>query len=358
MTSANTILASAAPQNYKPTGKEPKGTVRSVKQRTSWHYSTAQAPATTTVSRGSNGSLADQLNSSYPTKLYVEPSSPAATQATLWSSGNPTDAAIMDRLAAQPTALWLTGVSGDVQNRVNNYVTAAYQAGALPVLVAYNIPYRDCGGSSSGGAITMSAYDTWISQVASGINGRPAIVILEPDALAGIDCLTPPEQQARLQMLSSAVRQLQSSLVHVYIDAGNADWQPASVMAQRLQQVGISAASGFSINVSNFVSTASSLQYGDALSSAIGRPTHFIIDTSRNGNGPAADNAWCNPAGRALGALPTLHTGLPLVDAFLWVKVPGESDGVCGPAQNGSYPPSAGTWWPAYALMLAQNAGW
>jgi endoglucanase len=46
----------------------------------------------------------------------------------------------------------------------------------------------------------------------------------------------------------------------------------------------------------------------------------------------------------------TPSTGDPLADAFLWIKAPGESDGTC----NGG--PSAGTWWPDYALGLAQRA--
>ena len=38
-------------------------------------------------------------------------------------------------------------------------------------------------------------------------------------------------------------------------------------------------------------------------------------------------NEWCNPHGRALGIPPTCNTGVEQCDAFLWVKIPGESDG-------------------------------
>jgi endoglucanase len=75
-----------------------------------------------------------------------------------------------------------------------------------------------------------------------------------------------------------------------------------------------------------------------------------VIDTSRNGKGPAPENAWCNPAGRGLGADPTGSTGNSLDDAYLWVKQPGASDGTC----NGG--PAAGQWWPEYALGLAERA--
>ncbi|RKN54957.1 endoglucanase, partial [Streptomyces klenkii] len=78
---------------------------------------------------------------------------------------------------------------------------------------------------------------------------------------------------------------------------------------------------------------------------------HFVIDTSRNGNGPyeGTDEPWCNPPGRALGDAPTAGTGDPLVDAYLWIKRPGESDGEC---RGG---PPAGQWWPEYALALARG---
>jgi endoglucanase len=80
-----------------------------------------------------------------------------------------------------------------------------------------------------------------------------------------------------------------------------------------------------------------------------------VIDTSRNGNGAppggAGVNEWCNPTGRALGRAPTTSTGVAGVDAFLWVKYPGQSDGACRAGE-----PAAGTWWPSYALALARAA--
>ena len=60
--------------------------------------------------------------------------------------------------------------------------------------------------------------------------------------------------------------------------------------------------------------------------------------------------AWCNPRGQALGVAPTTNTGHPLVDAFLWIKQPGESDGTC---QGG---PQAGSWWNEIAVELSRAA--
>jgi len=48
----------------------------------------------------------------------------------------------------------------------------------------------------------------------------------------------------------------------------------------------------------------------------------------------------------------TAKTGNRLVDALLWIKPPGTSDGPC----NGG--PPAGVFWPSYAVSLAANARW
>jgi endoglucanase len=127
-------------------------------------------------------------------------------------------------------------------------------------------------------------------------------------------------------------------------------------MAPRLKAAGIDLADGFALNVSNYQATPDLIKYGHQLSALLGGK-HFIIDTSRNGNGPPPfegedERAWCNPDGRALGSPPTTETGDPLVDAFYWIKPPGESDGTCNKG------PAAGGWWPEKALEMARNAKW
>ena len=173
-------------------------------------------------------------------------------------------------------------------------------------------------------------------------------MILEPDALALLDCLTPVAQTARLGLLRAAVKRLTAGgNVAVYLDAGHAGWVPPDVMASRLISAGVAAARGFALNVSNFGMTANEVAYGRRIAPTIGWK-RFVIDTSRNGVGPATGaEAWCNPPQRELGHAPTSTTGDPIVDAFLWIKRPGESDGPC---QGG---PAAGTWWRQHALDLA-----
>jgi endoglucanase len=222
-------------------------------------------------------------------------------------------------------------------------------AGAIPVFVAYNIPQRDCGGLSGGNNTSIDQYRTWISNFAAGLAGRRAAVVLEPDALAAMGCLSAADQDTRISLLVYAVRALKAGGATVYLDAGHPRWQSASTMAARLTRAGIAEADGFSLNISNFIGNSENVQYGQALSALVGGK-HFIIDSGRNGLGPTADNQWCNPASRALGTRPTTSTGVAGLDAYLWIKTPGESDGAC----NGA--PAAGAWMPEYALGLAQRA--
>lgn len=282
-------------------------------------------------------------------RFFVDPYSNAKRQADLWRASRPADAEAMDQIARRSQADWFGDWNRDVRAEVAARVTAITQTGALPVLVAYNIPIRDCNSHSAGGAANADAYRSWIQAFAAGIGTRRAVVVLEPDGLAALDCLTPAQRLARQQMFLEAVGILKAQPgVAVYLDAGNANWQPATVMATRLQAAGIAKADGFALNVSNFHTNRDNIAFGEQLSKLIG-DKHFVIDTSRNGLGGTTDYEWCNPSGRALGHPPTASTGHALVDAFLWIKRPGESDGTC----NGG--PSAGGWWADYALGLAQR---
>ncbi|MEP6990152.1 MAG: glycoside hydrolase family 6 protein [bacterium] len=280
-------------------------------------------------------------------RLYVDPNSAAKRQAETLRRSKPQDAALLAQIADQPVARWLGGWVGDIGREVNNAVSTITGAGALPVFVAYNIPGRDCGQYSAGGANGVDAYRQWIRAFAGGLQGRASLVVLEPDALAGMDCLNAAGQQQRFGLMRDAVSVLKSQRASVYIDAGNARWKSPEVMADRLRQAGIASADGFSLNVSNYIDNAANIAFGERLSRLVGGK-HFIIDTSRNGIGNTRD--WCNARGQALGVTPTTHTGNPLVDAFLWIKQPGESDGTC---RGG---PKAGSWWTDIALELSRAA--
>lgn len=289
-------------------------------------------------------------------ELYRAPYSNAENAERELAKTNPADAALVHKIASQPQANWFGGWSGEITTAVRNYVSAAERANAVALLVAYNVPNRDCGQYSAGGARDTGEYLTWIRGFAEGIGDRRAVVILEPDALPLLTkCLSPADQEQRVALIAQAVDILESKPgVAVYIDAGHSYWVPAAEMAERLRRAGIARARGFSLNVSNFRADEELIPYGRQLIAALSLDTHFVIDTSRNGNGPApaSDDDWCNPEGRALGRAPSANTGDPAIDAFLWIKRPGESDGEC----NGS--PGAGQWFSARALEMARNAKW
>jgi endoglucanase len=292
---------------------------------------------------------AGQQNPFAGRRLWVDPASPAARQAAAWARSRPADAAAMRVIASQPQAIWLGDWVRDIRSEVDARTTAIARTGALPVYVAYNIPHRDCGLYSAGGARDGDAYRRWIIAFAQGLRGRPAVVILEPDGLPSLDCLPARFQDERYVLLREAVQTLKAGGAAVYVDAGNANWKQPPVMADRLRKAGIELAQGFSLNVSNFHGERENVAYGQALSRLVGGK-HFVIDTSRNGRGMPIVTNWCNAPGQALGRAPTTQTGNPLVDAFLWVKTPGQSDGTC----NGG--PRAGEWWADYALALSKAA--
>ncbi|OCI30636.1 endoglucanase A precursor [Oerskovia enterophila] len=230
-------------------------------------------------------------------------------------ASDPDGAAALDVISEVGASLWV----GDwfdpaaAQALVHDYATAAHAAGRTGVVTIYAIPARDCGSFSDGG-------------------------------------LTPEEYRAGL--LRQATAALADAGASVYLDAGNSAWIDAPTMADRLRQAGIEDARGFATNVSNFRTTSDERAYGDQLAALLG--THYVVDTSRNGLGPLGDGPldWCNPAGRALGEKPAAVDDGSALDAYLYVKVPGESDGECDRGD-----PAAGQFWPEYAIGLVERAG-
>jgi endoglucanase len=285
--------------------------------------------------------------------FYVDPQ----TNAAKWAAANPNDAktpVIRDRIAAVPQGRWFTANNtSTVAGEVSAFTSAAAPAGKIPILVVYGIPNRDCSGASAGGMPTHTAYRAWIDQVAAGLGGRPATIVLEPDVLALMtNCLNAQEQQADTRAsIAYAGKKLKagSAPAKVYFDIGHSAWLAASEAASRLVAADIAnSADGISLNVSNYRSTANEVAYAKSVIAATGiSRLKAVIDTSRNGNGPSG-NEWCDPAGRAIGTPSTNQTGDAAIDAYLWVKLPGEADGCIA---------SAAQFVPQRAYDLAIAAG-
>jgi endoglucanase len=421
-----------------------------------------------------------------PVELYAPaPSDGSLDQVRdLWRAHEYTNALKVLALVSTPRAAWFaTGTPNEVRKAVRETVSAADKQHRLPVLVAYNLPYRDCSQYSGGGAIDTAAYQAWIDGFAAGIGKSKAMVILEPDGLGLIPYNTTIYGQeewckptvtdaagnvvpapgaspaARYAQLNYAVDSLAAHAPNaaVYLDSGNSGWMSPGEAAYRLTQAGALRAKGFFLNVSNYQRTEECSQFGAWVSAALAAPSgapswafddkgnfhfdwlqsqydpaqsyainyspeyaasvtaqiqsfmgnavataSFVIDTGRNGQGPMNASVyaqapynqpasvlsslqtgyWCNGAGAGAGLRPTTSTGVALLDAYLWIKVPGESDGTCdiaggarawdysaynpwgltGEAQThfdplwGQTDPAAGKWFPSLGLQLATKA--
>jgi endoglucanase len=397
------------------------------------------------------------------TRLFVPPPSPGAPQQvlSLLRSHDFHDAGLIAGMELVPRAVWLTGgTPTQVRDQVRQAIFQASLERAVPVFVAYDIPGRDCAQYSAGGALDLADYEAWIDAVAAGIGDHPAAVMLEPDSLGllpsscgGPSTNYPFTDADRYAELNHAVDALERDPnASVYLDGTHSAWLAVGDIARRLVTAGVQRAQGFFVNVSNYQPDPQLIDYGTWISDCIAfandpeqggwrlghydycasqyfpanpsdfstwglstawyaanvgtavASTHFVIDTSRNGQGPfdassyggapynqpasviSALNAgnWCNPPGRGLGLRPSTDTGVPLLDAYLWVKTPGQSDGQCDaaggargwdygaytqpgwptdPSQQalfdplwGLVDPAAGDWFAQAALQLAQNA--
>ena len=285
--------------------------------------------------------------------FYADPYSPA-NQVLQAQPSNQVAAAI----AKVPQARWFTPDNSiaTIRAAVEHYVDGATATSTLPVLTTYAIPGRDCGSYSAGGLPNAAAYQNWIQQLRAGIGTRPAVVIVEPDALTSADCLTAPARTERYAMLANAVAQLSvGGTTMVYLDGGHSRWLSVTELVRRLRIAGIQYARGFSLNVSNFYTTAEQQIYGEQVSAQLAGKG-YIVDVSRNGRGPAAAAPlnWCNPLDRGFGVLPTRQTTAAHNDANLWIKNPGQSDGTC---ERGD--PYSGYWFQARAAsMLQLRVGW
>jgi endoglucanase len=284
--------------------------------------------------------------------FYVDPASSAAVAAAAALPPVPE----LNQIAEIPQVRWLDSDDAIevVAAEARNYVHAAEAVGALPLLAIYAVPHRDCGSFSMGGMATAQEYRDWVDQVALGVGTSAVAIVIEPDALTSMDCLAPAQQEERLELLRFAVSALsRNPNSAVYIDGGHSRWLPERELARRLRAVDVNLARGFALNTSNFLPTHEQIAYGERVSLFAGG-ARYVIDTSRNGAGPAPDAPlnWCNPEGRAVGVEPTTDTAGAHADAYLWIKHPGESDGDCGQGD-----PQSGLFMDDYAVALIRNAG-
>lgn len=297
--------------------------------------------------------------------LYVDPNSPSAQAEAAYATSNPTWAGLLGDIASEPGAhrFWMWGMGSDVKDQVAQYLAESQiqQPGTTVLLDTYTLVHGACGSTAT--PDVQSTYDNFIDQVAQGIGDFHAVFFLELDSLITAPCLTPAELAIREAELRYAVTALEADPhVLVYLDGGAADALPALEQAELLGASGVGQAQGFFLNSTHFDWTTTELAYGEQISKLLGG-AHFIINTGENGRGPLkpadplkdGNEVLCNPPGRGLGPLTVSkgiaqQTGYPNADGFLWFTNPGGSGGQCVPGA-----PPTGQFWPAYAVMLAQN---
>jgi endoglucanase len=274
----------------------------------------------------------------------------ARVERELRAQGKTEEAGLLRDISCVPQAVWLVGgLPQDVRRRAADFARRAAEQKKILVLVLYNAPQHgslEWGSGVGDGA----AYRAWIEAIAEGIGSeRDPWILLEPDALGLAYDLSSADRTSRLAQIkeAAAVLKQKAPRARVYLDGGHSAWKPVEKQAELMEGAGIGFADGFYTNVSNYKTLAAEIAYGKELSAELGGK-RFLIDTSRNGAGPA-ENEWCNSRGRALGERPSVETGDPLLQAYLWVKLPGESDGTC----NGG--PAPGKFWLDIALEMIRN---
>src|ERR687892_653105 len=229
--------------------------------------------------------------------LYVPPPQPGAKRqiAELISQGDTEAASLIRAMTDTPQAVWFErGTPTSVEQDVRLTVTRAAAKRSVPVLVTYNIPFRDCAQFSAGGATTQAEYEAWIDGFAAGIGNHPAIVILEPDGLgiipwydplgdAPLEWCQPAEADPataaadRFAMLNHAVDALAAlPNVTTYLDGTHSAWLNNGDLAHRLVQAGVANADGFYLNVSNYQLTANNVQYGRWISECVAYATEVV----------------------------------------------------------------------------------
>ncbi|KAF1832787.1 exoglucanase-6A [Decorospora gaudefroyi] len=285
------------------------------------------------------------------------------------------------------------------------------ECGEIGAFVIYDLPGRDCAAKASNGELAVGELNIYKSEYIDPIvdifkkypNTAVALVI-EPDSLPNL--VTNIDLQSCKDSASGyrdgvayALKQLNLPNIAMYIDAGHGGWlgwndnlKPgAKVLADAYKAAGSpKAVRGVSTNVAGWnawdmvpgeFADRSDAQWNKAQNEkkyvelfspqlrSAGMPGQAIVDTGRNAVQGLREEwgHWCNVDGAGFGVRPTTDTGSSLVDAFVWIKPGGESDGTsdssadrydsfCGHSDAYKPSPEAGEWHQEYFEMLLRNA--
>ena len=296
-----------------------------------------------------------------------------------------------------PTAVWVDKAA-EIPTRLEEALRTATEQQArtgsrrvLVAIVVYDLPGRDCAAHASSGEIStadgLSTYESLYLRPMEAVLRRwpepRKAFFLEPDSLPNlVTNLGVPKCAAAARGYRRGVARAAELLAPhgaLYLDVGWSGWigswsarQMAEVIDDVMGRMGaeaVSAVRGIVSDVSNYGTPHAEESYAYTMLhelSRLGRTgLHAVIDTSRGARDMSGQ--WCNAKGAGAGPRPTAETGSGAIDAYFWIKPPGESDGTsdtsserydpaCGKAAAMKGAPEAGLWFHEQFVMLVQNA--
>jgi len=235
----------------------------------------------------------------------------------------------------------------------------ASDPGSIPIINTYFM-HPVLGGCPTPAAVRAydPVFDRRIDEMAAATDRRPAVFLLELDAIGSSQCVKKmgalPEWEADLRYEMQKISALPHTVV--YVEGGYADGNSVSYTAQVLNAIGVDKIRGFFTNDTHEDWTSKEVRWATAIAAKT-HGAHFIVDTAGNGRGPKltanrskdGNEDLCNAPGRGLGIEDTTNTGFKYADAFMWTHPPGNSSG-CGGG------PPGGVFWPALAEGQAARA--
>ncbi len=235
---------------------------------------------------------------------------------------------------------------------------AASDPGTVPLITTYFL-HPNLGGCATTKQINayMPRFKKQINAMVRATGRHPAVYLLELDALGSSVCMAKggslPAWEAALRYEMHAVQSLPHTVV--YIEGGYSDSNSVGYTARILKAIHVNTIRGFFTNDTHNQWTSSTVAWATRVARRTG--SHFIVNTSDNGQGPKLNphprtqgvEDLCNPPGRGIGIADTTDTGSAYADAFLWTHSPGMSAGTCGGG------PASG-FWPAKAESEAALA--
>jgi endoglucanase len=284
-------------------------------------------------------------------------------------AGNPSLArqvAQLSMIASQPEAQRISiyswgGTAGGIFKQTQKILclNQAADPGTIPIFNTYFL-HPQLGGCPTPSQVSAynGLFHSRVDAMAAGIDRRPAVVLLELDALGSSSCIarnhSMPQWEADLRYEMNAMQSLPHTVV--YVEGGYSDSNSVGYTAKILNAIGISTIRGFFTNDTHEAWTINEAKWATAIAQKTGG-SHFIVDTADNGHGPLLNHNkvkngvedLCNPPGRGLGPETTTDTGFAFADAWMWTHPPGNSSG-CGGG------PPGGVFWPARAEGEAARA--